>query len=103
LGWFRCCWSCGVCEKKKIIKSNNKKEKKKEEKIENFIKKTNKQKFKFKIKKQQQPFYRILELALLYKEKYYEKTNIKSNIHTNKPALHNEPMIKNRALQRVHK
>jgi hypothetical protein len=64
--------------------------------MENYIEQ------KFKIQKQQQPFYRILELAPLHKQKIYKENNTKSsNIHTNKPALHNEPRNKNRALQRV--
>ena len=57
---------------------------------------------KFKIQKQQQPFYKILELILLKKEKKYKKNNTKSsNIHTHETAQHNEPVNKNRELQRA--
>jgi hypothetical protein len=55
-----------------------------------------------KIQEQQHPFYRILELALPNKEKTNEENSTKSSkIHTNKPAIHNEPRNKNRVLQRV--
>ena len=81
----------------KTIKSNKKKRKKKRDKeIENYIEQ------KFKIRKQQQPFHRILELALLNNEKKYKESNNKSSsIHTNKTALHNETGNNNRALQRL--
>ena len=64
--------------KNKTIKSNKKKRKiKRGKRIENYIEQ------KFKIQKQQQPFYRILELALLNKEKtIQEKTyHIKQQTH----------------------
>ena len=82
----------------KTTKSNIKRRRKEREieKTENYIEQ------KFKIQKHQQPFYRILELALLNKEKYYKKNETKSsNTHTNKPALHKEPTNNNRALQRL--
>ena len=61
----------------KTIKSNKQKDKKK---IENYFEQ------KFKIQKQQQPFYRILELALLNKEKILKEKQYQIKQHTHEHA-----------------
>ena len=63
------------------IKSNKQKRKKKREKeIENYIEQ------KFKTQKQQQPFYRILELALLNNDKILQEKQHQIKQHTHQLA-----------------
>jgi len=65
----------------KTIKSNKQKRKKKREKeIENYIEQ------KFKIQKQQQPFYRILELALLNNDKILQEKQHQIKQYTQEQA-----------------
>ena len=67
--------------KNKTIKSNKKKRRNKiGKRIENCIEQ------KFKIQKQQQPFYRILELALLNKEKIVQEKTYQIKQHTHEQA-----------------
>ena len=71
--------------KNKTIKSNKKKRKiKRGKRIENYIEQ------KFKIQKQQQPFYRILELALLNKEKTIQEKTYHITQQTHKHANTNQ-------------
>jgi len=71
--------------KNKTIKSNKKKRKiKRGKRIENYIEQ------KFKIQKQQQPFYRISELALLNKEKTIQEKTYHITQQTHKHANTNQ-------------
>ena len=73
-----------IKQKEKIKQSNQtkKREESKEggKRIENYIEQ------KFKIQKQQQPFYRILELALLNKEKIVQEKTYQIKQHTHEQA-----------------